>query len=237
LESAYPESEQPGDEWSSTHWVWTGLRKTKNNRKKKHGPYNPDDWQWADGKHPIDNFHKWLNRAQPDQNTMANGNGDCHEEPMCYQNHLRINHMGLWDDTYKFKTHPYACDYQGKYLLFREPTTRDAAKEACERASLSLALVRNPGEVKEMLAAMDHFLGKADSTWTTGDNRNWVWLGRKDIKEKGLWKWPGDSPEVGWKMPWRVIHVIAISRWGEFDDSYQENDSRVRPFACQCPNQ
>ena len=116
---------------------------------------------------------------------------------------MRINHKGEWDDTFKQMKHPYACDYQGKYILSNEPKTWVDAKEACAAAGLSLAMVRNTGEVEEMKAAMKYFLGEYDSTSKTFDNRNWIWLGGNDIEEEGVFKWlNGDLVET-WDIPWR----------------------------------
>lgn len=67
--------------------------------------------------------------------------------------------QGHWDDTFKFKTHPYACDYQGKYILSATQRTWSAAQHACEEAGLQLAKVRSDQEVEEMKKAALHFLG------------------------------------------------------------------------------
>lgn len=76
LEMAYPLEQQPGNKWGPTMWVWAGLRKTNNNNSKKPGPYNPADWEWADGSHPT-TYSSWLgagtNKAQPDQASLKKG--------------------------------------------------------------------------------------------------------------------------------------------------------------------
>jgi len=247
LESVYPEKEQPKSKWTETKWVWAGLRKTKNNKSKKKSKYNTEDWEWADGTHPID-FYKWL-RHQPDGNNYKFGKKGCDEKPRCFQNQMRINHKGQWDDTYKFKTHPYACDYQGKYILAAEKKTWEDAKEACSAAGLHLAKVRSQAEVGEIRAAIEFFLGAADPGWRVWDNNNWIWVGGTDEEEEGVWKWlDGDLVET-WDVPWRPPNpdsaaylpkgkpqnALAISRWGQFDDSFANQRSRKRPFACQCP--
>ena len=242
LEMAYPEAEQEGNQWVDTKWVWAGLRKTKNNSSKKPGKYNPLDWEWADGSNPND-FSKWMKR-QPDQRTLKEGQSGCDAE-RCYQNQMRINHGGKWDDTYKFKTHPYACDYRGKYVLSNQKMTWVKARQACAKAGLHLAKVRNKEEVKELTDAAVYFLGKADPAWKTWDSNNWIWLGGNDLEEEGTWKWLDGDMVEDWAVPWRPKagkdnardrqHVLAISRWGEFDDSYHNKKTRQRPFACQCP--
>ena len=68
--------------------------------------YNPDEWAWTDGSHPNETFSRWMDN-QPDQNSKKNSG------TKYYQNQMRINHDGEWDDTYAYKEHPYACDYQG----------------------------------------------------------------------------------------------------------------------------
>ena len=203
LEMAYPADEQPEDQWTATRWVWAGLRKTKETtgRKKKQKKWVPGNWEWADGSNPTD-YEKWK-KKQPDQRPRDFGDKGCDEKPKCYQNQMRINHKGEWDDTFKQMKHPYACDYQGKYILSNEPKTWVDAKEACAAAGLSLAMVRNTGEVEEMKAAMKYFLGEYDSTSKTFDNRNWIWLGGNDIEEEGIFKWlNGDLVET-WDIPWR----------------------------------
>jgi len=247
LEMAYPEKEQPASKWTDTKWVWAGLRKTKNNKDPKSKTYNAADWEWADGSHPNDYF-KWA-RKQPDQNTEKFGKKGCEEKPRCFQNQMRINHKGQWDDTYKFKTHPYACDYKGKYVLSNEHKTWEQARDACAAAGLHLAKVRSPGEVEEMKSAMDYFLGKADPAWKLWDSNNWIWLGGNDLEEEGVWKYLDGELVETWEIPWRLgpgkdnaaylgdqsQNALAISRVGQFDDSFHNKNSRKRPFACQCP--
>lgn len=162
---------------------------------------------------------------------------------------MRINHEGLWDDTYMFKKHPYACDYEGKYILSNDHKTWVNAKTACESAGLHLAMVRSPEEVEEMKQAAVHFLGAADPTWGKWDQNNWIWTGGNDLASEGDWTWLDGSPVETWDLPWirksgndnsvklspGGQDALAISRWGEFDDSYHDNNKKIKPFACQCP--
>lgn len=244
LDMAYPADapEQKENKWGPTNWVWAGLRKTKNNRNKKPGPYSAEDWQWADGSNPNE-FFKWM-KNQPDQRRLKKGKSGC-DEKFCYQNQMRINHKGSWDDTYKYRKHPYACDYNGKYILSGDMVTWVKAKAVCEAAGLFLASVRNDKEVEEMKAAATYFLGEADFAWKTWDDNNWIWLGGTDMEEEGVWKWQNGDLVESWAVPWRQKagkdnagkgqHALAFSRWGEFDDSFQNKRKRLRPFACQCP--
>merc|ERR1712176_24246 len=250
LEMAYPKKEQDSNRWADTRWVWAGLRKTKNNELKKPGKYNALDWEWADGSNP-ETYFKWMNwgkkNEQPDQRTLVEGNQGCDESPRCYQNQMRINHEGEWDDTWKFKTHPYACDYQGKYVLSNIHKTWNEAKVMCEQAGLHVAKIRNAEEVAEMKSAMTYFLGPADEAWERWDKRNWIWTGGNDIAEEGPWKWLDDTlvdttsdwfvwtRKAGGDNARRNQHGLSFSRGGEFDDSFHQKKNRARGFACQCP--
>jgi len=247
LEMAYPKEEQPESDWANTKWVWAGLRKTKNvvkGDKKKSREYRAEDWQWADESYPSD-FHNWLPK-QPDQSSLPNGRGECNESPKCFQNQMRINHEGMWDDTYKFKTHPYACDYRGKYIVSAEKKTWADAKTACTDAGLQLAKIRSDDELKEMMSAISYFLGPKDESWGKWDANNWVWLGGNDINDEKKWVWV-DGSKIKWRIPWekkagndnskRLMRegqdVMALSRWSTIDDSFETQI--FRPFACQCP--
>jgi len=228
------------DKWANDHWVWAGLRKTKNNSgKKKDKKYNALDWEWADGSNP-DKFQKWM-KHQPDQKV------DSKDGKKYLQNQMRINHQGIWDDTFTYKTHPYACDYQGKYIISDSDRTWTQAKGACEEAGLMLAKVRSDAEVTELLNAANYFLGEQKdlNTW---DSENWLWLGGTDVEEEGVWKWVDGSPidyfdNMDWLKPnpdnadflrKTTQNVLSMSRWGQFDDSY-DHRRRQRAFACQCP--
>ena len=214
LQMAYPAKHLNNSvDWTATGWVWAGLRKTKDSDSRKDiirtkegsGKWIPENWEWADGSNPTD-YENWR-RKQPDQRTAYFGevqhNTTCDEKPVCLQKQMRINHKGEWDDTFKQMKHPYACDYQGKYILSNEPKTWVDAKGACADAGLSLAMIRNAEEVDEMKAAMKYFLGEADSSWKRYDARNWVWLGGNDLDEEGIFKWlNGDLVET-WDIPWQ----------------------------------
>ena len=246
LEMAYPFEEQKGNEWYKTKWVWSGLRKVTNNVGEGYQGmlYDSNDWQWADGSTPGE-FENWKIN-QPDQDSLKYKKKGCNEKPRCYQNQMRINHFGEWDDTYKFKKHPFACDYQGKYIISRKQKTWEEAREACAAAGLHLAKVRSDEELEEMLSAMDYFLGDKDEKMKKWDPFNWVWLGGNDIAKEKKWVWE-DGEKIKWKIPWMKKagndnskklmdegqDVMALSRSGEVDDSFRE--IITRPFACQCP--
>jgi len=228
--------------WDADQWVWAGLRKVRNNVGKPTKVYNAEDWEWADGSSPQSEFEAsaWMDKM-PDQKTQKKGG------VKYYQNQMRINHYGRWDDTYIYKEHPYACDYQGKYILSATQRTWHHAREACQAAGLDLAKVRNMAEVEEMKAAAAHFLGPRDESLKVFDNSNWLWLGGNDLAEEGTWTWTDGSEVVEFDgMAWRAPNpddaqyigqvgqdVMAFSKWGQFDDSFDTR--RKRPFACQCP--
>jgi len=225
--------------WDADQWVWAGLRKVKNNIGKISKAYDANDWNWADGETPSD-FHKWLPKM-PDQRTKKK------DGVKYYQNQMRINHNGRWDDTFSYMVHPYACDYQGKYILSATLKTWHDAKKDCESAGLTLAKVRNAAEVQEMVSAAKYFLGPRDPEVKVFHKTNWLWLGGNDLETEGVWQWTdGSSMEEFDGMVWRKPNpdnaeyigdvgqdVLSFSKWGEFDDSF--DTKRKRPFACQCP--
>jgi len=244
LELAYPMTDDMS-KWGETSWAWAGLRKTSNTapKSKKDKKYDLEDWQWADESNPS-GYVKWM-KKQPDQNSLKNGDKGCNEEPKCFQNQMRVNHHGIWDDTFKFKEHPYACDYQGKYIISPELNTWEQAKEACEDAGLILAKVRSDFEVKEITGVAAFMLGAVDATQKIFHESNWFWIGGNDITEEGVWKWTDGEVVDDWGIPWRspnpdnAVYALAegqnamsVSKWGQFDDSFQTK--RKRPFACQC---
>jgi len=249
LEMAYPTRNMPKKhKWIGEQWAWVGLQKTANNVGKVKGGvknYNGEDWQWAaNGEHPQE-FTKWM-KNQPDQRVLRRGKDGCNEKK-CYQNQMRINHVGQWDDTYKYKLHPYACDYQGKYIMSSTHAKWAKAKEMCENAGLILAKVRNAEENAEIVQAALYFLGeRVEEEW---DQSNWFWIGANDMAEEGTYVWADDEAfdaEAAW-INWRRPNpdnaekkgtvgqdAISISKWGKWDDSYAEK--RKRPFACMCPS-
>ena len=239
LSMAYPVKQD--NKWHAEEWVWAGLRKTKNNEGKKNGrKYNPLDWQWADGSHPND-YKKWM-KKQPDQRVNKT------DGVKYLQNQMRISKKGQWDDTFTFMKHPYACDYQGKYIISASEKTWSQAKEACENAGLILAKVRSDAEVEEITKSADYFLGERDESLKVWDQSNWIWLGGNDNEEEGVWKWTDGSAidyfdAMNWRRPnpdnasfirKQTQNVLAISRFGQFDDSF-DHKRRHRAFACQCP--
>ena len=248
LNMAYPLEQQTKKKWAKTKWVWSGLRKTQNNVGEgfQGMVYHANEWQWADGSSPKpEDVAMWLDK-QPDQKSIEYGQKECREEPECYQNQMRINHEGRWDDTYKFKVHPYACDYQGKYIISPKKKSWEDAKTACTDAGLHLAKIRSNEELNEMMSAMNYFLGPHDTTLKKWDANNWLWLGGNDIEKEKKWVWE-DGEEIEWDIPWikkagndnskRLMpegqDVMALSREGKVDDSFRLNV--LRPFACQCP--
>ncbi|XP_063688830.1 macrophage mannose receptor 1-like [Bolinopsis microptera] len=246
LSMTYPREEQPKSDWADTKWVWSGLRKTRDNvgEGSKEMVYEATEWQWADGSTPGD-FARWL-PGQPDQNSLKKGKKGCTEDPKCYQNQMRINHDGNWDDTFKFKKHPYACDYQGKYILSSEKKSWEDAKTACDDAGLQLAKIRTDEELNEIMSAIQYFLGSGDESWSKWDANNWLWLGGNDIKKEKKWMWV-DGEKIEWNIPWEKKagndnskkkmkegqDAMSLSRWGTIDDSFRLGI--FRPFACQCP--
>ncbi|KAL5264397.1 hypothetical protein ACHWQZ_G005476 [Mnemiopsis leidyi] len=169
---ALPKSEQSEFKYAGDRWVWTGLRKTKNNDEKhikkikNRIPYNALDWEWYDGSQP-DVYSNW-HRGQPDQRPLKEGkksneyseSGRC-KESQCRQNQMRLDHDGKWDDAFAFEKHPFACDYTGRYIVSGELKSWKAAKAACEVAGLTLASIRSLTEAEELRQALLIFLGES----------------------------------------------------------------------------
>jgi len=250
--------------WQAEMWVWAGLHKTRNNNAEventgmKGWPTAKYDWEWIhDGSQPLD-YAPWYNKKQPDQAILTMDDDDRCPEEQCFQNQMRINHDGLWDDTWKFMRHPYACDYQGKYLISTSMKTWVDARDACENAGLHLAKVRNSAELAEIIDAIHYFAGDGVSDGgskmkTRWHPRNWIWVGGNDIEEEGTWRWlDGELVEESWDVPFPWMQragnddsmtnnggqdALALNRQGKFDDSFtnKRRAQNMRMFACQCP--
>jgi len=245
LKMAYP---GPNEKWGPKEWTWVGLRKVRNNNatKYKYRKWNAEDWEWDNTERPV-HFNKWM-RGQPDQAMKRRGEDECNED-ICYQNQMRINHWGRWDDTYKFKKHSYACDYNGKYIIANLRRNWTEARNMCEAAGLEMAKVTTLADHLEIVSAAEYFLGpKANGTrfWA---NENWFWIGLNDMAQEGSFTWAdGEAFDhtaewIEWKGPQpdnSLNHgeggqdAVAISKWGDWDDSFSWK--RKRPFACQCPD-
>jgi len=252
LRLAYPQpTPKKWGAWVGEQWSWAGLRKIHNNTGASGTAYRTEDWAWFDGTSPG-NYHSWMYRM-PDQRAMRNGKSGCNESPKCFQNQMRINHAGKWDDTFKYKLHPYTCDYQGRYILSADPSHWDGAKRKCEEAGLVIAKVHTQEQLNEMMVAAEYFLGKRENGSKTWDNDNWFWLGGNDFTVgEGNWTWADGEPlptdwALPWMHPWRTPNpdnaafrgngtenVLAMSKWGQWDDSF--GSERRRNFACMCPD-
>ena len=246
---------------ASAKWVWIGLQKVLNNTEKYKRTskakvlkaYDANEWQWkGTGESPV-NYSKWPKKrklGQPDQTYIRKGKQGCSTREGCFQNQVKISQeTGYWADSWNFDSHPFACDYEGKYIISGEHLTWERAQKACRRAGLTLAMVRNKRDVTVMKKAMQYFLGDEESSWGTWDNRNWVWLGGNDLKQEGTWEWLNGKAVETWDVPWKDKagkdnaqnvrksdgqHVLAFSRDGQFDDSHHKHKTKIRPFACQC---
>ena len=258
-DTAVPQLGRPQtDRFNRVNWIWTGLQKVNNTdvkgkNKKEVRKYDPNEWVWqGTGKSPIE-YSNWPTKkknGQPDQSYLKKNKNGCPTRGGCYQNQVRFDGSMTWDDGWDFEEHLYACDYKGKYILSNQHKTWERAKEACSKAGLHLAMVRSKREVEEMKEAINYFLGPGNDDWHTFDPQNWVWLGGHDINNEGVFEWLNGKPVNTWDVPWRVKagkdnasfikkagtqNVVAFSRSGEFDDSYQHTKKKQRPFACQCP--
>ena len=233
LELAYPIIEQPEDpeRITPTRWAWIGLR-IKHKHAVKERTYDPRHWEYSDETEPGD-YQSWILTHK------AKG-------------FVKINHAGYWDNSYGVFTHPYVCQYNGKYIVSREMNTWDDAKEICEAAGMELAAIRSDDELAEIMRAADYYLdARTEHKW---DDHNWLWIGGSDEEKEHEWRWT-DGSLVEWDMKWephagndnaghaghlgvKVVEgqdFLALSRWGTVDDSY--GHIKKRPFACECPGQ
>ena len=78
------------------------------------------------------------------------------------------------------------------------------------------------------------------------DVEHWAWTGGNDEADEGHFRWTDGTEVVFDGFPWIGSagndnkskgrapgqNYLTISKWGEFDDSYEE---KKRPFACECP--
>merc|ERR1719282_316611 len=161
---------------------------------------------------------------------------------------MRIDHDGLWDDTFTYKEHPYACDYKGKYIIGMNFVTWHHAKKECNNAGLILGKVLDGNDLNELKRLFHVFLGSVNSTLEKFDHENWLWLGGNDMDSEGAWHWTdGEAMEQFYGMEWTRFmpddaqyigtvgqNVLSIARWGQFDDSFDH--TRKRRFVCMCPS-
>ena len=84
---------------------------------------------------------------------------------------ILTSNPGEWDDTFKYKTHPYACDYQGKYILSATMKTWSGAKKACEAAGLMLAKVELKNYVSFTVVCHRTYL--SPSVFPVQDSERW----------------------------------------------------------------
>lgn len=240
-----------GGKYNATNWLWVGLRKVNNllnedgtmtyaemkkAAKKMKGSKSPaEDWEWEDSLPADPDWMNWDN-DQPDQAPDTDLNT---------QTHVRMYKKGLWDDTFDYNESPYACDYQGRYIIVESEMVVSDAQAACETAGLTLAKVRSVAENEELKAAINAFLPlESEEEW---DNSNWVWIGVNDLASAGNFI-HNDGEEIPFDIPWKVgqpdhsqtrfgdivEHYVAVNRGGLWDDSYGE--VHHRPFACMCPD-
>lgn len=230
-----------------SNWVWIGLHK-ENNTDVRQGTgkvvWDKDDWVWEDGTHLDElSYTNWMQKGsgyvQPDMKPGELKDG--------FQTAARLYRPrdGLWDDTYTSMKHPFICKFNVPvhYIVYDEPRTWDEAKETCEARGLFFAKIRSTYENIEFVKAIQRVWG-TERHEKKYHHQNWIWIGATDERESGHFEFY-DQEQINFRVPWaRKQHDnktrkrkgsqdhVAVSRWGEWDDSY--GDHWDRPFACQC---
>eukprot|EP00116_Pleurobrachia_bachei_P002930 sb/3463192/ len=187
--------------------------------KKLKGKSTTSDWMWEDMSPADDDWMNWDN-DQPDQFP---------DNDMNTQNHVRMYKKGLWDDSFDYKTSPYACDYTGKYILVETKMTVSNAEQACAAAGLTLAKVRRyfmgttclaPPTISERTISQSESAKINDPPLLLIPLLTWrhshlvrsphicvgitpgvsVWIGVNDLAGQGYIHFDGE--EIGFNIPW-----------------------------------
>jgi len=228
-----------------SNWVWIGLHK-ENNTEVREGNgkvvWDESDWVWEDGSSLDElSYTNWMQKnnqqVQPDMKPSEEG----------HQTAARLFRPrdGLWDDTYTTMKHPYICKFNVPvhYIVYDEGLKWDQARAACEAKGLFFAKIRSTYENDEFVKAIQRVWG-TERHEKKFHHQNWIWIGATDERISGQFEFY-DQEQINFRVPWaRKQHDnktrkrkgsqdhVAVSRWGEWDDSYGDHWSR--PYACQC---
>ncbi|XP_063687814.1 uncharacterized protein LOC134821076 [Bolinopsis microptera] len=251
---AYGGEELEGTRYEgASNWAWIGLEKVKKTEARPEGAaklvWMQEDWEWTDGT-TLDHtsYGNWMTRRSSDeqiQPDMLKVEDDYQTAATIFRKVLEGDSSGVWDDKVKSALHPYICKFNVPvhYIVFPELKTWHEAKSDCERRGFYFAKIRNKAENDLLVEAVktvydDHRYDKKFH------HENWVWIGATDLKDSGEFEFYDGEP-IKFSIPWAKNQhdnkktkeqgsqdYAAVSRWGEWDDSYGNDWNR--PYACQC---
>jgi len=254
LQYAYGGEELEGSRYEGgSNWAWIGLEKVNRTGARPDGAdklvWEEEDWVWTDGTTLDQNsYENWMTRRKSDEQIQP----DMWKVEDNHQTAARIfrkikegESSGIWDDTFKTKLHPFICKFNVPvhYIVFPELKKWHEAKADCERRGFYFAKIRSKAENDLLVEAINRvYDGERHNK--KFHHENWIWVGATDLKNSGEFEFYDGEP-IKFSIPWaRKQHdnkktrkqgsqdYAAVSRWGEWDDSYGNDWNR--PYACQC---
>jgi len=255
LQYAYGGSEElEGKRYEgASNWAWIGLEKVNRTGARPDGAgklvWGEEDWIWTDGTTLDQNsYENWMTRKKSDEQIQPDmwRVGDDHQTAARIFRKIKEGESsGIWDDTFKSKPHPFICKFNipVHYIVFPELKKWHDAKADCERRGFYFAKIRNKAENDLLVEAIQRVYN-GDRHDKKFHHENWIWVGATDLKNSGEFEFYDGEP-IKFSIPWaRKQHdnkktkkqgtqdYAAVSRWGEWDDSYGNDWNR--PYACQC---
>jgi len=252
FQHAYGEQIQEKRYEGATNWAWIGLEKENGTEQRPAEAgklvWNHEDWRWVDGqKFDQSSYSNWMDKGDLQVQPDMMKSGEDHQTAARLFRKLRKNRdeSGMWDDTFKSQLHPYICKFNVPvhYIVFPEGKTWHEAKTDCEVRGFYFAKIRNKAENELFVEAARRAFDE-ERHERKFHHFNWIWIGATDLKNSGTFEYY-DEEEIKFTIPWAHKQhdnkttkkqgsqdYVAVSRWGEWDDSY--GDDWKRPYACQC---
>jgi len=254
LQYAYGGEELEGSRYEgASNWAWIGLEKANRTGARPDGAgklvWQEEDWVWTDGTTLDQNsYENWMTRRKSDEQIQPDMWRVEEEHQTAGRIFRKIKEgetSGIWDDTFKSKLHPYICKFNVPvhYIVFPELKKWHEAKSDCERRGFYFAKIRNKAENDLLVEAIKRVYD-GERHGKKFHHENWIWVGATDLKNSGEFEFYDGEP-IKFSIPWaRKQHdnkktkkqgsqdYAAVSRWGEWDDSYGNDWNR--PYACQC---